>query len=629
MGGDLCEMQPETVHPKSVFPFLHICMSTLTLNSRKPFRSGLRTAFAALAASAVLLSAAPKLWADAAQDLVSTQVTLLAPGKTILNVSATLLATAVANAITSNTNPAITPDQIAANTFLPIGIAVRADRNTSAPKVAASAISATLALSGTPSSLALTVGKLVDAVVVVNGTSKGDLSITGREAVAKSSVAALSDLAPSASGTDAAGLSLKAIGTQLAADPTLTSANLLSILESGISGAYGAKGLNKTEAPIVADNFVEGTVSSGAPGGDFVSYAKDILKKVSANGSIDAVVAYQVALAGGTSSVVPIGTTLYTAYPSQVTRVTEGLLASVAITSSTSDANRVSTLGSLVAAKYTVGASALAAAAFVDPNYAGQFTTAAFNAVSASRPTLATANAAVRAAASKAAGLVGAILGQDGDALTQVAQAYSNLVATNTLLPSSAGTYALALINGAVKSTIPTTGALGTAVTNVGGKLNGGNLAVGITQAVLDDLASVVDLFSAGIVRGQFAAGGGNLSGGFLTRAASEVGTLVTSVARLAKNEALSAKLGNANYVASFLAGSAANTIANLGTLFSVNIGSTAQADILSKIQTDVSAASLVAVKADIAAQFTSNGYTADQAFGTGINFTETPITNL
>jgi len=602
-------------------------MSTLTPHGRPLPRSGsspARSALAALSAFAVLAISTPAVWADAQSELNAA----LSP-KTTLNASAAQLAAAVASVITSTGTS--NPGNVAAAAFLPTTVGatqkVRSDRDTSAGTVAESAIAA---IASGDANFASKVAGITDSLVDVNGADTAqNLSTAGKGAVVKDSLEKLSDEAAAASPaitpTDFS-TAVTAIGQTLAGDTFLQglpTPALTTVLQTGIEGIYGAKKNDTTNAPAEAANYVNGILTAGLPNSStYATFGVAILKDVNTNASVDEQVANVIGTKDTPSDLPAVGTALITAYSKETVKITQGLVASITAVNDT-ESGRVTFLTNLLAnttpAKNAV--SVIQGAVYCDPYFAGDFTNAAFNAVVGGTPTTASKKA-LASDATKAASAIGNILGADGDTLTQVAQVFGTDIGNGDLPVTKATAYATDLINGAVKSTVATTAFTQTAAYppgGPGGKLNSGNLAVGITGPVLDDLVSIVDLVAGGIVTANIGVGT-TLSGSSLTKAESEIGGLAAAVAKLAKNELFTTPNGTS--VAGYIAGELAKYItASFGSL-----SGAPDTGIIAAIKSKVDAVSNAAVKADINAQLAD--YSGDRYIGV-IGSEETAVTNL
>ena len=610
-------------------------MSTLTLNGRPSLKTGsslLRSAVAGVAALAAIGFSTPSVWATVTTAQAQAEIQAQLPsGKNINSASAAQLAAAVATAITTSTDAA--PAAFAAAAFAPVTVGstakIRSDRNSSAPLVVAKAISV---ISGTDTNFAAQIGALDDSVVVVNGTNtRENLTIAAKEAVVKTSLETLSDEAVATTGATITGTELNAaatqIGTSLATDTflkTQPSLTLITTLQGGIAGIYGVKGRDIANAPAEAAAYVQGILNGGIPNSLTTPvFAVDILKDVNTNASVDELVTNKIAIADSFGDLPSVGSALIAAYSKEAVKITQGLVAAATAVNNT-ESNRVTVLTNLTALQPKSAASILEGSVYVDPYFAGDFTGAVFQSVVTGTPTTKT-KAALATAATAAATGVGAILGSDGDVLTQVAQQFGNEIGLTNLPATKAATFASNLVKSALNSTVPTTAFsqfTGYPNGGGGGQFAGGktSLATAITRTALNDLASVVDLFAAGVIQAD---GGSSITGSGLSKAESQVSLIAADIAKLAKNEAFVA--GNATSVAGFLAGSLANTIADL------SLPALSQSGLFAAVEKAVSAAS-AADKTDVAAQFTGSTYLGDlyNASGTGpIGTEETAVTNL
>jgi hypothetical protein len=566
----------------------------------------------ALAACALLAISMPSLWADAQAEIQAR----LPAGKTILTAGAKELAAAVAGAILSNTDAAITAADLAAAALQPVTetvkgkteVKVRSDRDTSAPLVAAAAIGALL--SGSDATLGADVAAITDSLAVVNGAdAKQNLDAAGQAAVIKAALGAVSDAAMS----DSSLLTVdQAIGQALAADTTLEhlpESGLTVILQKALLGISGATGKAQAVAPEAAEAFVAGLLSSAVPdGASLPGFAVAILAKVARNTSVDELVAYQVGLKDNEfqSNLVVLAGVLFHAYPAAAAKVTQGITA-VSTAGFNNETQRIAYIQALTSAEAGDAVPVAEGAVFVDPFYAGPFTQGVFNSLLAAPK----GGKLLAADAPKIAAGVGGILGQDGAALTQVADVYSQFIGSGDLPAASAASYATALIRAAVKGvTPPFTGA---AAGGGGGELQ---TAAGITPATVNDLVSIADLLADGVITADHS----TLGGKGLTKAAAEVGALAATVARFTGNELFVDPDGVSQPVAAFLAGTLADTVVEL------NLGAVAQDAILAAIAKDVAAITNKSVDPQVAA--------AVKAFGDypeigAITVQETTVTNL
>ncbi|HEX4083285.1 MAG TPA: hypothetical protein VHY22_00130 [Chthoniobacteraceae bacterium] len=524
---------------------------------------GIRIAIVALA---TLVTTVPLLHAQdlsAEQDYLNT---ILAPSnKTILTAKASVLASTVAGAITSNTN-GYTAAELAAAAFTIFDSKVRADRNTSAPLVVAASVTALF--SGTDGTFNSDVASLVDAVVDVNQTTPKDvLSVGGQTAVVKIALGTISDQAV-ATGSTSLLTADASIGAALENDSylgTLGRGGKSLIIENAIAGINGAKGKSAADAPLAAQDYIGGIVGTdtlpGVPALSLSStaynnFAIEILKPVSKNTSVDEAGAYAVALVDGSSSqsnLVTLATALYGKYVAAQAKITQGIAATISITG-TNDATRAALIGDITTAAVKDAVNIDQGATFVDPYHADNFTTSVFSAVLAAPG----GTKLIGGDATKIATAVGKTLGSDGDELTDVAVTFQNLIEAGSLPASSAAAYATDLINGAFAglpkgSIYAYSGiALGDGgLLNVTGKT--GITGDALLPGTAADLASIVDSLAIGVLS----------SGDTEAKIASYIGALVKGVANLTKNGTFAYE-GNPNdqvNVAAYLAGSLATTV--------------------------------------------------------------------
>jgi hypothetical protein len=592
----------------------------------------------ALVALAALTISIPSVWADAQGDIS----VFLPAGKTILTAKAADLATAVTAAIETGTT-GFTPAQLAAAAFQPVGGKVRSDRETSAAVVTDAVV--TLFTSGTGhanANFASIIGATVDSVVAVNGTlnnTKLTLTTAGQSTVIKDALGTIADgLGTTGTGVLAADAK---IGAALSGDPYLegiAKAALTTALQVGIEGINGVKGKSTTNAPLAAQEFVSGILSTGTLPNDpatpapaaYNTFAVAILKNVSKNASVDEFVSYQVGLSD-TTGLVSLAQALATKYttPATVAKIVQGVTADT--TAAIGEAGRQTFINALTVALSKDAVAIAQGGAYVDPIYSGSFTAATFSGLVTD--STAKSNLATKYAAAIATG-VGNILGQDGDELTQVALTYKKLLGANTLPPASAATYATDLITGAVKSKISTS-----AFTGAAAGLGGGTLAVGtgkfgstVGNEVALDLSSVLNLFAEGIINGSSLATSKDVAA-----VAKEVGTLAEDVAKFVKNESSSAG-GTSQPVAAYLAGTVANLvnalIGNTGaTTTTKGVTLTAFQVIAAAISKDVQAVTQSTKNADVdtivAAAVTNFASFPSAGTAGALGTVESPVTNL
>lgn len=414
----------------------------------------------------------------------------------------------------------------------------------------------------------------------------------------------------------------EAIGQTLAGDTyleTLPASALITIIQTAMAGIDGSKGKSQAAGPEAAEEFVQGLLSISGTVPDNIGYpafAVGALKKVSSNTSVDELVAYQVGLADNatTASLAALASALYTSYPSAIAKVTQGLSAVLPASDATESA-RVSFIQQLTAAQTRDAVPILQGALFVDPYNAGPFTQGVFSTL-LSQPN---GSRLLVSDAPRIATGAGAILGQDGDALTQVADIFSQYIANDDLPVSDAATYATALISGAVKGRVPGSQFSGAAFGGGGGDLNVG---AGIDAETATDLASIVDLLASGvIIANHFSLG--TASG--LRSTASEIGSMAGDVARYVKDETFDDG-GSPEPAAVYLAGTLADSVAT--TVAELNLEPNVQNAILAAIETDVAADTNGAVRADVKAVFENDAYRAYPVVG-AISPQETMVTNL
>jgi len=406
-----------------------------------------------------------------------------------------------------------------------------------------------------------------DAATAVDNLMDADKTAADETAIVKAALGTISDAAAPGSSSPIAVDTLlagdQAIGQALAADSYLeglTKDALTTILQNAIAGISGIGGKAQTVAPEAAAAFVEGLVSSGVPDGETIpDFAVAILKKVSPNTRVDELVAYQAGLQaydGSQANLVALATAFLAKYPSaaDVIKLTQGITAILPAGANTSFIEALTTARVKDAVPIAEGA------VFSDPDYAGELTEGVLNSIvtapSGSAKLLETDATAIARDA-------GSVLGQDGNALTQVADTYSQLIGNFSLPVTSAATYATSLIKGAVTSKVPLSEFTGDAAGT-----GGGRLVVG--AATVTDLSSILDLLLTGILTADQSLLD-NAAG--LKKVASEVSALTAAVTRFTRNETFTlsdaAVAGRVSpdqetmeSVTAWLAGSASATIA-------------------------------------------------------------------
>lgn len=606
-------------------------MSIQSLHGRF-FAKGIRAAIAASAALALSIHCVHAQTANqlAAQQAVETILQGLHPQKTILTATPTQLVDAV-QAVVSASSASLTAADIASGVLTPFSGHVRSDRNTTAGLVAAGAIQTEILLTATnTSTFSADVAAITDEVVAVNGTTglaTETLSTAGQGTVIKDALGTLSDetLAGSitASTLEAADT---AAGLKLVDDSYLESLSTFSTaLDTGMAGINGVKGKSTAEAGFAADAFVTGIVESGSlpnaaiSTSAYQSFAETILKNVSSNTSVDEVVANAVGDSttelSSTTNLESLAAALFSKYPTAQAKIAQGIIADVPIASGT-ETSRTSFLGSLIGfgtAELKDAVNITQGAVFVDPYFSAEFTQGAFNAIDGSN--IITGPKTLKADAAPLATAIGTTLGQDGNALAQVAAVYGNAVASGTLPVASVNTYAGNLIAGAVKglsSKIPT----GVFNVNVG---DGGTLGL-TSQTTADDLTFIAEDFAAAIVQTATTANSLATVAGD-KKFATEIGTLAQTVAKYAKNLDI-ANGGTA--VDGFIAATLDN---DLSTVFSGLTGPDNPLQLAeAAIKTDVESVNNAATKALITADIASS---SSYPVVGPIGITETPVTDL
>jgi hypothetical protein len=620
----------------------------------------------ALAAFSILTVTAGSLLADTAgQTAIEAQLqahSTAARAKTITlnNATAAQLAAAVADAIPAN--PSLTAADLAESAIQPITVTVgprqviqiRADRNISGPAVAAAAINELIS-TGTDATFAADAAAITDGVVDVNfGVATQVLTLAGQEAVVKAALGTISNASVlgSLNSTDPLAAADSAIGNAIATDPDLiplTKNGLTTLLETAIAGVTGTKGTSTAAAPLAAESFVAGILTSGTvpDNATYPTFAQAILAKVAVNSAVDELVSYQIGLKDTVGDLPNVAEALFLKYPLVEAKITQGLAAAIPAGTNDQETARITFVNSTIATAGVKYATAtLEGAVFTDPYFAGQFTgdvlTDIFNSTTATRTTvLDTGHALVVTDAPLIASGVGAILGTDGDALTQVSGSFSDLIASGALPVANAALYANDLITGAVKSKLPAS-----EFSQITAGSDGGTLAVGVVgtakitevntpMETVKDLESIEDLFASAIVTKDDATIDATKAGA--TAAATQLGTLAKDIATFVKGDVFTPVLNGPTVpVAQYLAGTLAQFVVNLGLDTTVGTGAKAfvpQTVILAAIEADLKLISTAAVNADITTAVNSvvtsgSGSGTYQIFGE-IDVPETTITNL
>ena len=457
-----------------------------------------------VALGAALLLATPALRAEtAAQDQAAIQPFIVPATKNIVTASSTAIATAVAEAIASvsGTNPnvnGLTPAGLAASVFEPVASdanKLRADRNTTGSLVVAKAI-AQLNLQSDVN-FNSDVASLVDAVVNVNNPTpvavapKTAMTVKGQGTTVKGAVAELALLGNTV-GTASTLTAIHTLTATLSTDPKLLALQkngIATVLETGLTGVVTfPKGTVGVSGPVAAQNFAMGLSGTSAAPASLVT----ILKGVAKNTRVDNFFSYGIGTTGTTQ--VAIGQALLKAYVADTAPITQGLAAS--ITSGTGEPARATFAQSLaLGTSKTNTIGILQGMAYVDPYYTHTFTNAVFSALVANVSSTTLNSKLVVTDAPKIATALGQILGSDGNELTNVATVFRNFIVNGPLPATSAGTYVLNLINGAVTSKI----VLAAGDQGYGGKLGGGHPTTGtVPFGVAEDLASIADQIVVG-----------------------------------------------------------------------------------------------------------------------------------
>lgn len=524
-------------------------MITHSSSGRSPFFTRGAGRFFIVAGAALLL-AVPALRAETVpQDQQAIQ-NQLPVNVTLLTAKPAALATAVADAIAlvsgTNGRPLVTgsgnPNGLTINglttaALQPIVAAsnkTRADRNTTAGVIDAAVINQLAGKNGGTADTQFNgdVASLTDATVDVSSPST--LSASGKSSTIRSAVATIADLGTTNLGSNKYP-ALTSVATALSGDSAVTVLNL----EFGLTGVTGTKHLNVlASAPDAAASFAQGLTGANLAPANLAI----ILKGVSTNTRIDNFFSYGAATASG-SNQVAIASTLIKAYPKAIPQITQGVAASI-LSGSNNEAGRVSFAGKIAvapnASKQTV--NIIAGLAFVDPYYADQFTSAVFAAVTGTGGTLTTTKLFAPVAA-KAAVKLGNVLGADGNELAHIARVYAQQINAGKLLLSSAGTYAIDLIGGAVK------GSVKASPTDIG---YGGKLVVStrttVTLGVVKDLAAIADILVNSALTSPFVA----------NTTPALIATIAGDVVNFIKNSKIDT---SSNYTAAYIAGTIANEV--------------------------------------------------------------------
>jgi hypothetical protein len=649
------------------------------LSSKFAGSGAVRTALAGLS---ILAITATSVWASALTELESH----LPTNKTILTATAAALAKAVYQAIQSNTDSTVTPAEIAAAAYTPSGTknTVRADRNASAATVADEAISAilssgTAALGVTSSNAATQIAAVVQELVDVNQPTKTlDLTVAGQTAVAKISLGVLSDYSVGVSATSAfinptlttvLDSAYTAIGNVLATDTTsgllvAPKNGLVTALQTAIEGITGTKGKSTAAAPVAAEKFVAGILESGTvPDAEtYPAFAVAILKDVAKNASVDELVANVIggeAVNSSTTGLENLASALFAKYPTDVAKITQGLTADIAAENAT-EGGRVGLIEGILGSEPAITnpkpfinnaadvTSVAEGAVYVDPFFASQFTQGVFDALETDAGTAKKPFPLAVADAPAIAKGVSSVIGQDGDELANVAAVFAALststsAAVSTVLPiASAGTYATALIKGAVTSTVLTSQFTGAAAGGGGGQLNvgQGKTPQPVTVETVKDLETIGDVFTNAIITDALATSGtGIATKTAAPKIATAIATLAEDIAKYTKNLTVTGLPASMD-VSADLAASIANTVyglalnnSSLTTAFDLTAkdNTTVEALILLDLGKDIEGVVNPTVKAAVSLVLSSTSNFTDgyvNKTGFAVN-DETAVTNL
>jgi hypothetical protein len=563
--------------------------------SSKHLKFGSFTARLAVILLAGLAFALPSLKAQevslATPCQMAIQNYLTAHGEgTITSASSSALAAAVASAMTSNTNPLLTPPDFAISALLPdpwgstpYSVIPQPRRDADAVAVAAAAINQIIAtgLVIGPTELDEQIARVSEYLLDEGyGNSNFSLDLAGKEAVLQTALTTITNAYASA--TPAFRPVLKyadeAVGQKLTDDGFL-------------EGLAGVTGTNPAYAPYAARYFVTGLMTSSSNtftwpnqsnGVTITQFTQDVLTNVVSNGTLDNLVTNAISTnvyanaasnLAGRETLDAIGEALFNQFtasnPTSATNeaidtaLTTGLESGV--TQGLNEENqRIAFASALTTAEVASAVSIEKGAIYVDPYYAGQFTNGIFTNIKASSAATLVSDAPALATGA------GNIIGSDGNVLTQVANTFSTFIGTGALSATNAGTYALELINGAQ---------LGTEGPILGG---GGKFKIS-TTASLVDVASIADVMAAG-VKASF---GSSISTAQAPTFGSDIGLIAQNMGYLLTAYSFTDSLDSNRSIpmAEFVAGTLADYIVAL------NLGATAQADALNDIKTDIDTA--------------------------------------
>jgi len=334
---------------------------------------------------------------------------------------------------------------------------------------------------------------------------------------------------------------------------------------------------------------------------------------------------------------------LFTSYPTEVAKITQGLTAAVA--ASTNETGRDTFINGLVASSVIKDApTILEGAVFTDPYYSGLFADTVMTDIYGSTTTVHgvvkdTGPAALIADAPVIAAGIGSILGQDGNELTSVSGTFASFIEDGHLPAAAAATYAVDLISNAAHSKLPAAD-----FSQITPLSDGDDFALGsVENKVLQvpaqsvaDMESIGDQFAVAIATADDSTIG-TLKGA--ETAAAQIGVLAEDIAKIT---GAGVDVGNGGTAAANLAASIADTVLSLGlttpTFPDGKLGNkNAQDLIIAAIQADVDHVTPTkpgeaAIASAIAAVETNsaNGqfYAGDNP-NSSISLPETPITNL
>jgi hypothetical protein len=646
-------------------------MISRPFHGRLSFKAGIGAV--TIAALAVTLFSATSAKAQTATQISEAQADinaqLVAP-KTIANASASTLALAVSNAIqVGNTDTALNAAVYITAVLSPVNGKVSATQKAAAATIVGTVINRLVvdgqrqpASSGT-NSFSKTIGALTDSALNVGGsTTTLALSLAQREATLKAALSAVSG-GPALTATGGALTTQQilaadtAIGTAVASDSflqtlaisTKNSAGLITLLDTAITGVDGPKGTSALVIPQAAGDFTTGILESSTTGAlpnnlTPLTFTEDLIKPLKANASAAEYIANAVGSDSSfTTDLSTLETGLITAYPTDVAKITQGLVAT--ITRAQGETARIGFISNAAASNITKATTILEGGVFTDPNYAAEFTQAVGNDIysSVNAKGATTGHALLAADATGIATGVGSILGQDGASLAEVSGTFAqDYIATGLIPVTKAAALANSFFTSAVNSKLPAADFISVTGLTSGGTFNIGTLQTktlraGITASNVIDMEAIADQFASAIIQdySSLAKNGINTAAG-ASAAGSQIGILARDIATITGAEVFGSP---SEFVSAAIAGSIAKTVDDFGlTATSFNVGKNvenAETVILADLQTDLKAlntSSSGAVDAAISGAAASNtvvSYGKNPVGFTNIAADETPVTNL